>query len=131
MKKEEQLRQAREMPYFRHLGIEIVEIKEGFAKLRLEFEEYLTHPFGSLHGGAIASMADSAGVNAVMTVLDEGQKALTLEMKINYLSSTRGQAIYGEGRVIHKSQRFAVSDVEIRDADGQFIAKAIVTCVIQ
>lgn len=131
MEKEVQLGLAGETPYFGHLGIEIVKLEKGYARLRLDFKDYLTHPYGYIHGGAIASLADSAGVNSVMTVLDEGQKAFTLEMKVNYLLPVKDGPLFGDGRMIHKGKQFAVSDVDVKNADGQLVAKAIVTCVIQ
>jgi uncharacterized protein (TIGR00369 family) len=130
MNREMQLKLATDTPYFDHLGIEIVEVTEGFARLRLDFKEHITHPFGYFHGGAIASLADSAGINAVMTVLHDDEKALTLEMKINYLLAVKGCSIYGEGKVIHKGKKFAVADVDVKSDDGQLVAKAIVTCTI-
>jgi uncharacterized protein (TIGR00369 family) len=125
-----QLKLAKETPYYKHLGIEIIGIGGGFAKLAIDFEDHLTHPFGYLHGGAIASLADSAGINAVLSMLKGEEKALTLEMKINYFIPVKDVKLYAEGRVIHKGKRFAVSDVDVKTIDGQMVAKAIVTCAI-
>ena len=124
------LQLAEQSPYYKHLGITIVEAREGFAKLRLNFMECLTHPFGYLHGGAVASLADSAGINAVLTMLKDEQKALTLEMKINYLLPVKDTAIFAEARIAHKGIKFALADVDIKNSDGQLVAKAIVTCAI-
>jgi len=123
-------RLAENTPYYKHLGIEVVEASNGYAKLRLAFKGYLTHPFGYLHGGAIASLADSAGVNAVMTILDDDEQPLTLEMKINYLLPVKDVVVFGESRVIHRGRKFAVADVDVKSDDGQLVAKAIVTCAI-
>jgi acyl-CoA thioesterase len=130
MIKDSQRELAKNTPYYKHLGIEIVELGEGFAKLMLTFKDYLTHPFGYFHGGAIASLADSTGINSVLTILNNDEKAVTLEMKINYLVPVKDSIIYAEGKVIHKGKKFAVSDVDVRGDDGQLIAKAIVTCAI-
>jgi uncharacterized protein (TIGR00369 family) len=127
---DEQWDLAKNTPYYGHLGIRLVEVKEGFARLRLDFKEHLTHPFGYLHGGAIASLADSAGINSVLAILNDNERALTLEMKINYFASVKDAVVYGEARVIHRGKRFAVSDVEVKTADGTLIAKAVVTCAI-
>ncbi len=125
-----QLKLAEKTPYFKHLGIEVVGISEGFAKLAIDFNDHLTHPFGYFHGGAIASLADSAGINSVLSLIRDDEKALTLEMKINYFMPVKDVKIYAEGRVIHKGKRFAVSDVDVKTIDGQMVAKAIVTCAI-
>jgi uncharacterized protein (TIGR00369 family) len=130
MNLEMQLKLAKNTPYYEYLGIEVVEAYEGFAKLRLDFKDHLTHPFGYFHGGAIASLADSAGINAVLTSLNDEEKALTLEMKINYLLPVKDAVVFAEGKVIHKGKKFAVADVDVKSDDGQLVAKAIVTCAI-
>jgi acyl-CoA thioesterase len=130
MNLEMQLKLAKNTPYYEYLGIEVVEADEGFAKLRLDFKDHLTHPFGYFHGGAIASLADSAGINAVLTTLSDEEKALTLEMKINYLQPVKDAVVFAEGKVIHKGKKFAVADVDVKSDDGQLVAKAIVTCAI-
>jgi uncharacterized protein (TIGR00369 family) len=130
MNLEMQLKLAKNTPYYEYLGIEVVEADEGFAKLRLDFKDHLTHPFGYFHGGAIASLADSAGINAVLTTLNDEEKALTLEMKINYLLPVKDAVVFAEGKVIHKGKKFAVADVDVKSDDGQLVAKAIVTCSI-
>lgn len=127
MKEELQRKMAKDTPYFDHLGIEVVEVGEGYAKLRLGFKDHLTHPFGYLHGGAIASLADSTGINAVLTLLREDEKPLTIEMKINYFLPVKDTAVYAEGRVVHKGKKIAVADVDVRSAGGKLVAKAIVT----
>jgi len=130
MNLEMQLKLAKNTPYYEYLGIEVVEADEGFAKLRLDFKDHLTHPFGYFHGGAIASLADSAGINAVLTTLNDEEKALTLEMKINYLLPVKDAVVFAEGKVIHKGKKFAVADVDVKSDNGQLVAKAIVTCAI-
>lgn len=124
------LQLAEQSPYYKHLGITIVEASEGYAKLRLDFKDCLTHPFGYLHGGAIASLADSAGINAALTILKDEQKALTLEMKINYLLPVKDTAVYAEARIVHKGKKFALADVNVKNDAGRLVAKAIVTCAI-
>jgi len=124
------LQLAEQSPYYKHLGITIVEASEGYAKLRLDFKGCLTHPFGYLHGGAIASLADSAGINAALTILKDEQKALTLEMKINYLLPVKDTAVYAEARIVHKGKKFALADVNVKNDAGRLVAKAIVTCAI-
>jgi acyl-CoA thioesterase len=130
MNLEMQLKLAKNTPYYEHLGIEVVEARDGYAKLKLDFKDHLTHPFGYFHGGAIASLADSAGINAVLTTLNNEEKALTLEMKINYLLPVKDAEVFAEGKVIHRGKKFAVAEVDVKSDDGQLVAKAIVTCAI-
>ena len=124
------LKLAQNTPYYQHIGIEIAETFDGFAKLVLRYKDCLTHPFGYFHGGVITSLADSAGINAVMTTLQKNERALTLEMKINFLLPAKDTEIYAEAKVVHRGKRIAVADVEVKNIEGRLIAKAIVTCTI-
>jgi uncharacterized protein (TIGR00369 family) len=124
------LKLAHDTPYYGHLGIQLVTLEPGFAKLTLPFKADLTHPFGYFHGGAIASLADSAGINAVMTTLKDSESAVTLEMKINFCSPAKDDDAVAQAKVIHKGKRVAISDVEIHNSAGMLIAKAIITCAI-
>jgi uncharacterized protein (TIGR00369 family) len=121
---------AEDTPFYQHIGIEIIEIGDGFAKLALKYRDCLSHPFRCFHGGVIASLADSAGINAVMTTLQKNEKSLTLEMKINFLLPAKDPEIYAEGKVVRRGKRIAVSDVDVKNIEGRLIAKAIVTCTI-
>jgi uncharacterized protein (TIGR00369 family) len=121
---------AENTPYYGHLGLRIVEAGHGTATLSLEFKNHLTHPFGFYRGGAIASLADSTGINAVFSLLEDHEKAVTLEMKINFCQAAKAGMVRGEGRVVHRGRRYAVADVEIKGEDGGLVAKAIVTCAI-
>lgn len=121
---------AENTPYYKYLGIDVIEASDGRAKLRLDFKDYLTHPFGYFHGGVIASLADSAGINSVLSTLKGEEKAITLEMKINYLLPVKDTVVFAEARVIHRGRKSAVADVDVKSEDGKLVAKAIVTCVI-
>jgi uncharacterized protein (TIGR00369 family) len=130
MNKQALLELAKNTPFYQHIGIEVIEIGDGFVKLVLKYKDCLTHPFGYFHGGVISSLADSAGINAVMTTLQKDEKALTLEMKINFLLPAKDREIYAESKVVHRGRKIAVSDVDIKNIEGRLIAKAIVTCTI-
>jgi uncharacterized protein (TIGR00369 family) len=130
MNKDLQLTLAQNTPFYRHLGIKVVELGEGFAKLSIDFSDHLTHPLGYFHGGAITSLADSAGFNAALTLLENDDRMLTLELKINFFTPMKDEILYAEGRVIHKGRKIAVSDVEVKSTGGALVAKALVTCAI-
>ncbi len=74
---ESSLRKAQEafarIPYIKLLGMELVELKIGQAVLRLKVRDKLRQPQGLLHGGATASVIDTATGFAVVSVLAEGE----------------------------------------------------------
>ena len=54
----------------------------------------------------------------------------TIEMKINYLKPFNGGEIFAEAKIIHKGTQTAIGDVDIRDSNGNLVAKAISTYAI-
>ena len=117
-------------PFWSLLGMELVEVKKGWAKIKLPFNEKLTNAVGLMHGGAIFSPADSAVGMALIGLIDRDQNISTLEMKINYLKPVRGSAIIAEAKIVHKGTQTAIGDVEVRDENDVLIAKGLATYAI-
>jgi len=81
----EQVRKvANSSPYHRLLGIEATEIREGESRIQMLFKQELTHPYGIVHGGAIASLADSAVAMALISLVEPKDRITTIEFKINF-----------------------------------------------
>jgi acyl-CoA thioesterase len=117
-------------PFWSLLGMEIVEIKKGWAKIRLPFSEKLANGIGVAHGGAIFSPADSAVGMALVGLLNKDENLSTLEMKINYLRPFSSGEIVAEAKIVHKGTMTAIGDVDVRDEDDTLIAKGLVTYAI-
>jgi acyl-CoA thioesterase len=117
-------------PFWSLLGMEILDVKKGWAKIRLSFTEKLANGIGVAHGGAIFSPADSAVGMALVGLLKKGENVSTLEMKINYLKPFNSGEIVAEARIIHKGSQTAIGDVDVRDDKGDYIAKGLATYAI-
>lgn len=116
-----------ENPYYRHLGMEVVELGKGGVKIRMPLRDELLQLQGVVHGGAIASLADSCAVVASWIALGVTVRLSTVEMKLNYLAPARKGPFIGVGRCIHPGKRIQVAEAEIFDGDQQLIAKGIAT----
>jgi len=117
-------------PFWALLGMEIVDVKKGWAKIRLPFEKKLLQPLGIAHGGAIFSPADSAVAMALIGLVERDEIFTTIEMKINYLIPFKGGGITAEAKIVYKGSKTALGDVEVRNSDGDLIAKALATYMI-
>ena len=117
-------------PFWSLIGMELLEVKKGWAKIRLPFTKKLANGIGVAHGGAIFSPADSAVGMALVGLLKKDENISTLEMKINYLKPFSGGEIFAEARIIHKGSQTAIGDVEVRDGNGELIAKGLATYAI-
>lgn len=129
--KQKILATAREKIHFWHLlGMQIEDLKKGWARVRIPFDEKLTNATGRMHGGVIFSAADSATGIALLGLLEKNERIATLEMKINYLKPVWADDITAEARILHRGQQTAVGDVDVCDASGNQIAKALSTYAI-
>jgi uncharacterized protein (TIGR00369 family) len=123
-------RAVEETPYYQLLRISMEQIDTGFARFRMPFRKELTQAWGIVHGGAIASLADTAVAFALMTLIQPGQKVLTVEFKINFFSAVDSGEMIGEARAVYTGKRLVVADMEVKNEKGTLIAKGMATWAI-
>ena len=125
------LTQTRErIPFWSLVGMELIDIRKGWAKTKIPYSQKLTNANGVAHGGVIFSAADSAVGLALLGLVDRHDLITTIEMKINYLKSFDRGEIFAEAKIIFKGSQTAVGEVEVRDSDGNLLAKALSTYAI-
>ena len=118
---------AQASPFNRMMGLAIEALDEGFARVVMPCPEDLMQLQGVVHGGALATLADSAVAFALSTLIEANQRISTIEMKINYLAPvTEGPAV-AEARILRKGRRVAVGDVDIYDGQGRLVAKSLMS----
>jgi uncharacterized protein (TIGR00369 family) len=117
-------------PFWSLLGMELVAVKKGWAKIRLPFSDKLANGIGVAHGGAIFSPADSAAGMALVGLLDKDEAISTLEMKINFLKPLKGGEIIAEAKIVHRGTMTAIGDVDVRDENKNLVAKGLATYAI-
>jgi len=118
-------------PFWSVIGMELADVKKGWARVRVPFRDHLTNSNGVLHGGVLFAAADSATGAALISLAQKGQTVATIELKISYLKPVAGLDIVAEAEIIQKGSRTAVSEVCVRDAAGNLVAKALGTYAIQ
>lgn len=135
MEKEKYLEQVREVtnnsPYYQLLGMEVLEIKEGESKIQMPFKQDLTHPYRIVHGGAIASLADSSVAMALISLVEPKDRFTTIEFKINFFAPVSKGNLEAHAKIIHKGSKTAVGEVEVKNEEGKLVAKVIATYSIR
>jgi acyl-CoA thioesterase len=122
---DEAIRYAREVvggdPMARHLGIEVLEVKENFARLALEVKADYLNALGRAHGITIYALADQA---IAVASNSSGDSAMVLESKINFLNGVaEGTRLEAVARPVEKKRTIGLWNVEIRSAeDGTLVA---------
>lgn len=117
--------------FVRRLGMKIAAIETDRAVLTLPFDDDAVTVQDIIHGGAIASLIDTAAVVAAWSTVDfEGDqpRGATVSMTVNYLSSARFQGIVAEAKVQRRGSRIVFLDVTVTGSDdARLIATGLVT----
>jgi uncharacterized protein (TIGR00369 family) len=120
-------------PVAQLLGFGIERVDDGSVVFAMDPLEAHQNPLGTVHGGIITTLLDSAMGCAVHTTLPAGGNYTTLELKVNFLrpSFAGGATLRAEGTVLHRGTSTALAEATILDADrGRKIAHATSTCLI-
>jgi uncharacterized protein (TIGR00369 family) len=116
-------------PFMRHLGMEFVEAEEGYARLKLRYQQENSTFGDALHGGAIASLIDTTGAMAAWTTAEIATPRYfgsTVGVTVNYLSGAIGEDIFAEGRVLKRGKEIIYSDVRVTNGEGKLLAQGTV-----
>lgn len=122
---DETLREA-PYPFQAHLGFEIAEWREGFARFEQPMATHLANRHGNLHGGVHATLLDTAmGYAGCWTGDPERrQLALTLSLTVNYQGRSSGRRMIAEARKTGGGRRIFYAEGEVRDEAGVLLASA-------
>jgi len=113
--------------YPKFLGIEVEEIRQDYARMRLPFRPEFRQPAGVVHGGVIASMIDSVVVPAVGGGYDEPRQLFTIDIQLRFLAPIVNEDLVAEGWVTQRGRSIVFCDAEVRGASGDLAATATLT----
>ena len=112
---------------FKLLGARLGQAQNGTAEITLPMSASLTQGAGFIAGGILATLADEAMAHAVMSLVDENQRFLTVEMNIRYLrAADPGQAgeITATGSVVKRGKTILFAESRLSGPDGKLLAVA-------
>jgi 1,4-dihydroxy-2-naphthoyl-CoA hydrolase len=119
------------VPLSATLGIELAEAAPERVCLLLDWREELCTAGGMLHGGALVSLADTAGaVCAFLNLPEGGTGTTTIESKTNLLAAVREGTVTATTTPLHTGGSMIVAETELRDADDRLVAKTMQTQVV-
>jgi len=105
--------------FSRWMGVERIEERAGYSKIRMVVREEMTNGFGILHGGVSYSFADSAFAFASNS---HGRKAVSIEISMSHLYSSKvGDVLTAEAVMEHRSNRLAQYIVRLHDQDQRMV----------
>ncbi len=115
------------VPFIQLIGMELVKIQAGETTIRLKMRDALRQPHGLLHGGATASVIDTATAFAVVSVLADGEKASTVDLTVHYLRPVFEGEIVCTARIVRAGKRLLTVSAEVVNNEGKLIATALST----
>jgi uncharacterized protein (TIGR00369 family) len=104
------------------LGIQVEELRRDYARLRMPWRPDLNQTTGLMHGGAIATLIDTAVVPAIGTAYDDARPFSTIEMSVRYVQPVRQEDLVAEGWVSRRGKRVVFCEVEVRTASAVKVA---------
>lgn len=119
------------MPSTSYLGIEVLELGRGEARLQMRNRPELTFNGTVVQGGIVATLADYAAVAACGTLLDEGWLMATTGAETHNLAAADGSTLIAVAEVIKPGRRLAVARAEVfsESVDGARCLTGLFTAV--
>ena len=97
--------------------------------LLLPYREGLTNVSGAIHGGVLATLADTAVAFALSTNFDGKMGFATADLTIHFLARARTD-VRARARIVKKGRRINVGEVEMVDAEGRAIARCLASFIL-
>ncbi|MBX8644815.1 MAG: PaaI family thioesterase [Thermoplasmata archaeon] len=116
-------------PFLGHLGVEVLEVRKGYAKLRMPDSEVVLRYGGIVNGGAVCTLIDAAGGTATATV-NQGKNQVTVELKVNFLETVPRGDMVCEAKVVRGGRNIVVAEMDLFDRNQRLCAKGIGTWMI-
>ncbi len=119
-------------PFAPTMLIDLVEVGEGRVAFRGQPDFSFLNPMGTVHGGWIATILDSAMGCAVHSTLKPGQLYTTTAMTINYVRPLMADSgeVRCEATTVYSGARMATSEGRLIDGKGRVIAHGSESCLI-
>jgi uncharacterized protein (TIGR00369 family) len=111
-------------PLVGHLGMRLEAIEDGRAELVLPFRPELATMDDIVHGGAIASLIDTAGMAATWSddAEPDSLAGSTVSLNVNYVAAARGQDLTATAVVAKRGRSMVFSEVRVTEPDGRLVA---------
>jgi uncharacterized protein (TIGR00369 family) len=116
-------------PFPADLGIRLEEIDVDRATLVLPWAERLATIGDVVHGGAIATLADSAVMAAAWSgaEVDGNLRGVTVSITLDFLDTARAEDLVAHGRVVRRGRSLCFCEVDVEGAGGRLLAKGLAT----
>lgn len=116
-------------PFIRHLGVELVDVGEGWVETALELTDPLRQQHGFAHAGVVGTLADHTAGGAGSTVIPEGHSVLTADYTLSLLRPAAGERLRCRGEVVRAGRSLVVTQADVW-ADDTHCARYLGTMAV-
>ena len=119
-------------PIAETLGLENFDGEVGSFSVELVPQERHYNPLGTVHGGVLSTMLDTAAACSVHSTLAVGEAYTSLDLTVKFLrpATVASGRLRAEGRVLQRGRRTALAEAQVFDEAGKLIAHATSSCMI-
>lgn len=110
--------------FYRWAGVELIDAAPGRVEIAFEASAHHLNLQGLVHGGILATLADTAMGLAVRTVLQPGRRHVTVQLGVEFLSPGRPGTIVAHGRSVKIGSQLGFAEADVTDPNGRLLAKA-------
>lgn len=113
------------------LGMILTKIEDGYVEGTMPVDERTRQPYGRLHGGATAALAETLGsVGSHYLVEKDGKGAVGIEINVNHLRGVMSGTVTGKASIVHKGGKMHVWNINVSDEQDRLIAVGRLTVMI-
>lgn len=119
-------------PVMSMIGMTGFEAEYGKVVVEMPAAEFHYNPLGTVHGGVISTLLDTAAACSVHSTLAEGEMYTSLDLTVKFLRpvTVASGLLRCEGKVIQRGRRTALAEAQLFDEAGKLVAHATSSCMI-
>jgi 1,4-dihydroxy-2-naphthoyl-CoA hydrolase len=113
------------------LEIEYIDIGDDFLVAKMPVNTRVYQPYGLLHGGATAALAESVGSAASSFFVDNSKFIVKgIELSINHLKSIKEGEVTATAKIIHKGRTTHLWEIKVRNENNDLISVGKLTNIV-
>lgn len=106
--------------------------ERGSISVELDPEHRHYNPLGTVHGGVLSTLLDTAAACSVHSTLEAGERYTSLDLTVKFLRPVTVESgrLRAVGRVVQRGRRTALAEAQLHDASDRLVAHATSSCMI-
>lgn len=123
-----QLNELNKNTLMENLGIEYLEVGQGYVYARMPIDPRTVQPAGILHGGSSLALAETIGGLGSLLITDAAEYEVRgAHISANHVFPGKGEWVFGKARLIHQGKNTHVWNIDVFDQEERMISTCRLT----